>query len=108
VFARPRRRPTAAALVAAAAAATKGYAAYKVADSVTGHQAYGLGSYCYFNANPSVTADRAFEVPDNPNDRFTSMVTVSLGGSGTISHVIDGTGGPSNSSTDVADLVRYP
>ncbi|MEV6117512.1 RICIN domain-containing protein [Streptomyces sp. NPDC052109] len=87
---------------------TKGYAAYKVADSVTSHQAYGLGSYCYFNVNPAVTADRAFEVPNNPNVNFTSMVTVSLGGTGTISHVIDNTGGPSNSSTNVADLVRYP
>ncbi|MGW2418852.1 RICIN domain-containing protein [Streptomyces sp. NPDC001709] len=87
---------------------TKGYAAYKVADSVTSHQAYGLGSYCYFNVNPSVTADRAFEVPNNPNVGFTGMVTVSLGGTGTISHVIDNTGGPSNSSNNVADLVRYP
>jgi Ricin-type beta-trefoil lectin domain len=87
---------------------TKGYAAYKVADSVTSHQAYGLGSYCYFNVNPSVTADRAIEAPSNPNVTFTSMVTVSLGGTGTISHVINTTGGPSNSSSNVADLVRYP
>ena len=27
---------------------TQGYAAYKVANHVTSHQAYGLGSYCYF------------------------------------------------------------
>ncbi|WP_209445496.1 RICIN domain-containing protein [Streptomyces roseochromogenus] len=87
---------------------TKGYAAYKVADTVTSHQAYGLGSYCYFNADPSVSADRAIEAPDNPNVTFTSMVTVSLGGTGTISHVINGTGGPSNSSANVADLPRYP
>ncbi|MER6381189.1 RICIN domain-containing protein [Streptomyces sp. NPDC001127] len=87
---------------------TKGYAAYKVADSVTSHQAYGLGSYCYFNADPSVAADRAIEAPNSPNVNFTDMVTVSLGGTGTISHVINGTGGPSNSSTNVADLVRYP
>jgi hypothetical protein len=87
---------------------TQGYAAYKVADSVTSHQAYGLGSYCYFSANPSVTAAHAIEAPDNPNVRFTSMVTVSLGGTGTISHVINTTGGPSNASSNVADLVRYP
>ncbi|KOV99022.1 MULTISPECIES: RICIN domain-containing protein [unclassified Streptomyces] len=87
---------------------TQGYAAYKVADSVTSHQAYGLGSYCYFNVNPSVTAARAIEAPDNPNVRFTSMVTVSLGGTGTISHVINNTGGPSNATTNVANLVRYP
>ncbi|MEU6086491.1 RICIN domain-containing protein [Streptomyces sp. NPDC047085] len=87
---------------------TQGYAAYKVADTVTSHQAYGLGSYCYFNVNPSVTAAHAIEAPNNPDVRFTSMVTVSLGGTGTISHVVNSTGGPSNSTTNVADLVRYP
>ncbi|MEU8972506.1 RICIN domain-containing protein [Streptomyces monashensis] len=88
--------------------ATNGYAAYKVADSVTSHQAYGLGSYCYFSSNPGVTADHAIEAPDNPDVRFTSMVTVSLGGTGTISHVINDRGGPSNASSNVADLVGYP
>jgi hypothetical protein len=87
---------------------TQGYAAYKVADTVTSHQAYGLGSYCYFNVNPGVVAARAIEAPNNPDVRFTSMVTVSLGGTGTISHVVNNTGGPSNSSTNVANLVRYP
>ncbi|WP_037311236.1 RICIN domain-containing protein [Amycolatopsis orientalis] len=87
---------------------TRGYAAYKVADSVTAHEAYGLGSYCFFNVNPSVVADRAIEVPNTPNVRFRSMVTVSLGGNGTISRVINNTGGPSNSGTNVANLVAYP
>jgi hypothetical protein len=36
------------------------------------------------------------------------MVTVSLGGTGTISHVINNTGGPSNSSTNVANVVNCP
>jgi hypothetical protein len=36
------------------------------------------------------------------------MVTVSLGGVGTISHVINTTGGPSNSSNNVANLTNYP
>ncbi|MFF8682630.1 RICIN domain-containing protein [Streptomyces sp. NPDC015237] len=87
---------------------TQGYAAYKVADSVTSHQAYGLGSYCFFNVNPQVTAEHAFEVPNNPNVRFRNMVTVSLGGTGTIRHVINDRGGPSNSATNVANLVNYP
>ncbi|MHC3475749.1 coagulation factor 5/8 type domain-containing protein, partial [Streptomyces sp. 7R007] len=69
----------------------QGYAAYKVASTVTSHQAYGLGSYCYFNVNPSVVATRAIEAPNTPGVRFTSMVTVSLGGTGTISHVINNT-----------------
>ncbi|CAM5605873.1 hypothetical protein SCANM63S_08373 [Streptomyces canarius] len=55
-----------------------------------------------------MTAARAIEAPNNPNVRFTSMVTVSLGGTGTISHVINNTGGPSNATTNVANLVRYP
>jgi hypothetical protein len=84
------------------------FAAYKVANSVTSHQAYGLGSYCFFNVNPSVTAEHAFEVPNNPNVRFRNMVTVSLGGTGTIRHIINDRGGPSNSSTNVANLVSYP
>ncbi|MFF4800897.1 RICIN domain-containing protein [Streptomyces sp. NPDC001351] len=87
---------------------TQGYAAYKVADSVTSHQAYGLGSYCYFNVNPGVVAAHAVEAPNNAGVRFTSMVTVSLGGTGTISHVINDTGGPSDSSTNVANLTSYP
>ena len=44
--------------------APTGYAAYKVADSVTSHEAWGLGSYCYFNADPAIVADHGFEVPD--------------------------------------------
>ncbi|MEV7342005.1 RICIN domain-containing protein [Streptomyces sp. NPDC093544] len=87
---------------------TQGYAAYKVADSVTSHQAWGLGSYCYFNVNSAVAAERAYEVPSNGGTRLTNMVTVSLGGVGTIRHVVNSNGGPSNSSTNVANLVSYP
>ncbi|MEU7894004.1 RICIN domain-containing protein [Nonomuraea sp. NPDC049152] len=87
---------------------TQGYAAYKVANAVTSHEAWGLGSYCYFNVNPGVVAARAFEVPNTPGVRFHDMVTVSLGGTGTIRNVINTTGGPSNSSTNVANVVGYP
>ncbi|MFJ4850479.1 RICIN domain-containing protein [Streptomyces sp. NPDC088733] len=86
----------------------RGYDAYKVSPSVTSHEAWGLGSYCYFNVNPSVVADRAFEAPAVSGVRFHDMVTVSLGGTGTISHVINNTGGPSNSSSNVANLVSGP
>lgn len=85
-----------------------GYAAYKVANSVTSHQAWGLGSYCYFNVNPSVVEANSFEVPNTSGVQFRDMVTVSLGGTGTISHIINNTGGPSNSSNSVANLVSYP
>jgi ricin-type beta-trefoil lectin protein len=84
---------------------TNGYAAYKVANNVTSHEAWGLGIYCYFNADPSIVADNAIEVPQTASVRLHDMVTVSLGGVGTISHIVNGRGGPSNSSTNVADLV---
>ncbi|MFF0390917.1 RICIN domain-containing protein [Kitasatospora sp. NPDC004615] len=88
--------------------ATRGFPAYKVADSVTNHEAWGLGSYAYFNVNPAVVEEHSFEVPYRSTVRFHDMVTVSLGGTGTIAHVINSTGGPSNSATNVANLVAYP
>jgi hypothetical protein len=88
--------------------AVQGYAAYKVADDVTTHEAWGLGSYCYFSSNPSVVLDHSFEAPNTEGVRFHDMVTVSLGGTGTISHVINGTGGPSNGGSNVATWNEYP
>ncbi len=87
---------------------TKGYAAYKVGDGVQHHEAWGLGSYCFFDVNREVAAEHAFEVPDTPGVRLHDMVTVSLGGTGTIHHVVNGTGGPSDAQHNVADLVSYP
>jgi hypothetical protein len=69
-----------------------GFAAYKVADDVTRHELWGAGSYCYFNVNPSVRATRAFEAPDAPGVRFHGVLTVSLGGNGSILNVVNSTG----------------
>jgi len=87
---------------------TQGWAAYKVAASVTTHEAWGLGSYCYFSANSSVVNARAFEVPVTSGVKFHNMVTVSLGGVGTISRVINNTGDAVNSGHQVTDLVSDP
>jgi Ricin-type beta-trefoil lectin domain len=87
---------------------TQGYAAYKVASTVTSHEAWGLGSYAYFNVNPSVVEAHSFEVPDTAGVKFHDLVTVSLGGTGTISHVINNTGAAANSGHQVTDLVSYP
>jgi hypothetical protein len=88
---------------------TDGYAAYKVADSVTTHEGWGLGSYCYFNVNPSIAAARGFEVPNRSGVRFHDLLTVSLGGNGTIRHVVNDTG-PEASGTDTvpANVVSFP
>jgi hypothetical protein len=40
-----------------------GYASYKVADSVTSHEAWGLGIYCVFFKAP-VVVDQAIETPE--------------------------------------------
>nr|WP_245743554.1 RICIN domain-containing protein [Lentzea fradiae] len=87
---------------------TRGYAAYKVANHVTTHEAWGLGSYIYMRYNASVTADRAFEVPDTPGVKFHSMVTVSLGGNGTIQRVINNAGGTATAGSTEAYLAHYP
>jgi hypothetical protein len=76
-----------------------GFAAYEVAPNVTSHQAYGLGSYCFFNVNPAVVADHAFEAPNTPGVQFHDLLTVSLGGVGVIEHVINSTGGATPSNT---------
>ena len=71
----------------------KGYSSYKVADSVTTHDAQGLGIYCVFN-NPVVLED-AIETPTASGVALHHMVTEWLGvapGSA-INHIINGQGG---------------
>jgi hypothetical protein len=88
---------------------TRGFAAYRVDAAVTSHQAWGLGSYCFFNRNPAVVADHAFEAPVAPGVRLRNMVTVSLGGGrGAISHVINETGGAAQAGVTVQKLVSGP
>jgi hypothetical protein len=87
---------------------TNGYAAYKVASNVTTHQAYGLGSYCYFNVNPAVNSARAIEAPNTAGVQFRDLLTVSLGGVGTITNVINTTGAVTPSNTTPSDVTSYP
>ncbi|WP_086837751.1 chitobiase/beta-hexosaminidase C-terminal domain-containing protein [Amycolatopsis kentuckyensis] len=85
-----------------------GYAAYKVGSNVTSHEAWGLGSYCFFDTNPAVSSYHAFEVPNNSGVRFHSLLTVSLNYRGTITHVINDTGGVTPSGTVPVNVVSYP
>ena len=73
------------------AAGVNGWASYKVADSVTSHEAWGLGIYSVFT-NAGVSLSRAVEVPNNPNVRFHHLTTVNLTANGGISRVINNTG----------------
>ena len=85
-----------------------GFASYKVADWVKFHQAFGMGAYCNFEVDPSIVNDHAFEVPVTSGVQFKDLVTVSLGGVGTIDHVINETGSTANTTTQVVDLASFP
>ncbi|WP_433887425.1 coagulation factor 5/8 type domain-containing protein [Streptomyces sp. CA-111067] len=89
--------------------ATRGYRSYQVAPHVREHEAWGLGSYCIFAEDPTIVNDRAFAAPRRSEVRFHSMITFSLGGGqGTIAHVINTSGGPSDATTNLALLTSYP
>jgi hypothetical protein len=72
---------------------TDGWASYKVASSVSDHQAWGLGVYSVFTY-PNVFLTRAIETPTTPAIRFHDMITVCLLSNGGIRHIIDNTGDP--------------
>jgi hypothetical protein len=86
-----------------------GFAAYKVADSVKTHEAWGLGSYCFFNVDPTIHAAHSFEVPNTPGVKLHDILTVSLGGVGTIDHVVNDTGAAAQGSGTIpVNIVSYP
>ncbi|MGZ4382432.1 MAG: adenylyl cyclase [Gaiellaceae bacterium] len=85
-----------------------GFAAYKVAPRVRTHEAWGLGSYCFFNVNPSIHASNAFEVPVTPGVKLHDILTLSISNTGTIDNVVNGVGGPTNATTSPVNVVSYP
>jgi len=88
----------------------RGYASYKVADSVSTHEAWGLGVYCVFRAAP-VVAESAIEAPSVPGVKLHHMIAVRLEGlpeSG-INHVLNDKGAPVISSkTSRLDSNKQP
>jgi hypothetical protein len=90
-----------------------GYAAFKVANTVTSFNGYGMGSYSFFNQGVNIYAANAFEVPATlPPSSLNDLLTIflSTGGSGGILNVIDNTGGSSTiANPDVpVTVVSYP
>ena len=85
--------------------ASKGWASYKVADTVTTHEAWGMGIYAVFTVNPGMALDRAIEVPGAAaNVKFHNLVTLSITEKGAINNVINSTGGIANP----LDFNTYP
>jgi hypothetical protein len=85
-----------------------GWAAYKVADSVKTHEAWGLGSYCFFNVDPTIHASHAFEVPVTPDVKLHDILTLSITNHGTIDHVVNDFGAPTDADTHISPVVTYP
>ena len=91
-----------------------GWAAFKIADSVTSFSGYGMGSYSFFNQGIDIFAAHAFEVPDTlPPSSLHDLLTIFLDpsvGKGGILNVVNNTGGSStaaNPDTPVT-VVSYP
>ena len=60
-----------------------------------GHHATRRGAWAATASSPSdptIAAYHAFEVPNNADVKFHDLLTVSLGGKGSITHVINDTG----------------
>ncbi|UWE09872.1 coagulation factor 5/8 type domain-containing protein [Actinacidiphila bryophytorum] len=86
-----------------------GWAAYKVGDAVRHHEAWGLGSYCFFTVDPTIHVTRSFEAPARKDVRFHDLLTVSLNGAGVIDHVINDYGAAAQGTATVpVDVVGYP
>ena len=95
-----------------------GYASYKVASSVTSHQAYGLGIYAVFINSVNISCFNAIETPANSQQvNLHHMVTVFIagntsgGGTSQINHIINGTGntvGPSFGTATANYLWQNP
>ncbi len=94
------------------ASGVNGWAAYKVGAGVKTHQGWGLGSYCFFNiggTSTNINAAHGFEVPDTAGVTLHDILTVSLGGNGTISHIVNNTGAAAQGTATVpVNLVNYP
>ena len=84
----------------------RGWASYKVANTVRQHFATGMGVYSFFR-DASATLDNAVEAPKTPDVRFKNIMTFWLTGKpgSSIEHVIDGIG---DSINDKRRSVRLP
>ena len=71
----------------------RGWATYKVVDSVTSHAAFGLGMYSVFKSS-AVVVQNAVETPTAPGVQMQHLVTARFWGKegGGIAHVINGQG----------------
>jgi len=90
-----------------------GYPAFLVAPNVKTFQGYGMGSYVSFLDTTATLFDaEAFEAPDTPGVQFHDVFGVWIAGSGGLTSIINGTGGPVTSTSpgtvEPVDVASYP
>jgi hypothetical protein len=90
-----------------------GYPALYVTPNVKTFQGYGMGSYVVFiDTSATLNDAEAFEAPDTSGVQFHNIFAVWIAGSGGDSSIINGTGGPVNSTTPgvvtPVDITAYP
>jgi len=79
-----------------------GYPAFQVTNNVKTFKAYGVGSYVVFidNNNSPTNVTEAFQVPQAPGVQVNNVFGVYIGGNGGLNSIINGTGGPVDSTTN--------
>jgi hypothetical protein len=91
-----------------------GYPAFLVTRNVTNFHGYGMGSYVVFidTAAPTLFDAEAFQAPNTSGVQFQNVFGVWIAGSGGLSSVIDGVGGPvtntSPGNQNPQDVLSYP
>ena len=86
----------------------KGWAAYKVGDAVTRHEASGMGIYSYFR-DAVVSLDQAVEIPEVAGMRFKHVMNFWLTGKegSSVDHVINKAGIASTKANPEVRLESY-
>jgi hypothetical protein len=90
-----------------------GYPAFLVSRNVKTFQGYGMGSYVVFIQTTATLFDAmAFQAPQNPGVQFHDVFGVWIVGSGGLNSIINGAGGPANSTNPgtvkPVDVTNYP
>lgn len=85
-----------------------GYVSYKVDDSVTDHQAWGVGVYSSF-IDPSNIVSSGIQTPSTQTTiHFTNCLTVCLNKSGQITHVINDAGHSVQKDNLLSTVSNFP
>jgi hypothetical protein len=90
-------------------ASTPGYPAFTVRPAVRTFTGYGMASYSFFNQGVPIESANAFTVPNASGVQMNDLLTRFLNGSGSIDHVINGTGAAvTAASPGPSDVVSFP